>query len=146
MVRLRWTKHELHLREKVIASLTSASCSADNCHCNKKNQYPSPGPRVISSFFLFCKCSFSSVSPTLENLPAELLHQILVHVPRSSLTECRLVCRSFSTVAFPVLFSFVPNWLDYELSHRSIVSLAHDAFNRPAVMWSPWATARDGAH
>lgn len=47
-------------------------------------------------------------------------------------------------IAFPILFSFVLKWLDYEVSRRSIISLAHDAFNQPAVMWSPWATAQGG--
>ena len=80
----------------------------------------------------------------MDNLPPELLHLILLHVPKSSLPECRLVCRSFSTIAFPILFSFVPKWLDFEMSHRSIIALAHDACNRPAVMWSPWATSPNG--
>lgn len=80
----------------------------------------------------------------MDNLPPELLHQILLHVPKSSLPECRLICRSFSTIAFPILFSFVPKWLNFEMSHRAIIALAHDACNRPAVMWSPWATGPDG--
>ena len=80
----------------------------------------------------------------MDNLPYELLRPIPLYVPKYSLPECRLVCRSFSTLAFSIHFSFTPKWLDYEVSHRSIVSLAHDAYNRPAVMWSPWATGQDG--
>ncbi len=28
--------------------------------------------------------------------------------------------------------------------HRAVIALAHGAYNRPAVMWSPWATRPDG--
>lgn len=80
----------------------------------------------------------------MDSLPTELLHQILLHLPSSSLAECRLVCRSFNEIAFPIVFNFVPEWLDLELSHRAVIALAHDAYNRPAVMWSPWATGPDG--
>ncbi|KAG0645028.1 hypothetical protein D0Z07_9292 [Hyphodiscus hymeniophilus] len=79
----------------------------------------------------------------MDNLPPEILREILLHVPTSSLPECRLVCRSFSTIAFPMLFSFIPKWLDYGASHRAIVMLAHNSFDRPAVMWSPWASHPD---
>lgn len=80
----------------------------------------------------------------MESLPPEVVQEIIAKVPKSSLPSCRLVCRTFATFAFPILFSHVPNWLDYTVSHRAVTSLAHDAFNRPAVMWSPWATGPDG--
>lgn len=80
----------------------------------------------------------------MNSLPSELLEQILSYVSKPSLTSCRLVCRSFSTISFHLIFSNVPLWLDYEYSHQSISSLAHDVHNRPAVMWSPWATGPDG--
>jgi hypothetical protein len=82
--------------------------------------------------------------PTMNTLPPELLRQILMYLSRASLPQVRLISRTFSTIAFPLLFSHVPHWLDYKLSHASIVSLAHDVCNRPAVMWSPWATGPDG--
>jgi hypothetical protein len=79
----------------------------------------------------------------MDSLPPEIVQQIVAIVPKSSLANCRLVCRSFNTFAFPILFSHVPNWLDYTLSHRAVLSLVHDAFNRPTVMWSPWASEPD---
>jgi hypothetical protein len=85
--------------------------------------------------FIVCK---------MDTLPAELVAQILSNLPKSSLTPCRLVCRSFSTISFPLLFANVPLWLDYNYSHQSIISLTQDVLNRPAVMWSPWALGPDG--
>ena len=76
----------------------------------------------------------------MDTLPTELIIQILVQVPRSSLSSCRLVSRSFSVLAFPLLFSHIPQWLSYTFSHQAVIALSHDVFNRPAVMWSPWAT------
>jgi hypothetical protein len=76
----------------------------------------------------------------MDSLPPE----IVANVPKYSLPYFRLVCRSFNTFAFPILFSHVPRWLDYTLSHQAVLSLVHDAFNRPAVMWSPCASEPDG--
>jgi hypothetical protein len=80
----------------------------------------------------------------MDSLPTEIVQQILDHLPKKSLSSCRLVCRTFAALTFPLLFSHIPKWLDYETSHRAVISLAHDAYNRPAVMWSPWATGPDG--
>ncbi|KUJ11911.1 uncharacterized protein LY89DRAFT_543119, partial [Mollisia scopiformis] len=77
----------------------------------------------------------------------EIIQQILenVHqIDKPSLPACRLVCRTFDAITFPLLFYHIPQWLNYEASHRAVLSLAHDICNRPAVMWSPWATAPDG--
>lgn len=79
----------------------------------------------------------------MDSLPLELHYQILSHVPPSSLPTVRLVSRIFERITFIATFSHLRNWLDYEISHRSITSLAHDAYNRPAVMWSPWASEPD---
>jgi hypothetical protein len=76
----------------------------------------------------------------MDALPPELIRQIVSNIPKSSLSSCRLVCQTFNTFAFPTLFSHVPHWLDYKISHQAVLSLVHDAFNRPAVMWSPWAS------
>jgi hypothetical protein len=80
----------------------------------------------------------------MDSLPTEIVQQILDHLPKKFLPSCRLVCRTFAALTFPLLFSHIPKWLDYEASHRAVISLAHDAYNRPAVMWSPWATGPDG--
>lgn len=80
----------------------------------------------------------------MDTLPSELLALIVDHLPKQSLPQARLVSHAFDSFAFPLLFSHVPHWLDYKLSHRSIVSLAEDLCHRPAVMWSPWATEPDG--
>jgi len=80
----------------------------------------------------------------MNTLPPEIVQQIFDNVPKSSLPSCRLVCRSFNTFIFPILFSHVPHWLYYTTSHRAVISLVHDAFNRPAVMWSPWTAGPDG--
>jgi hypothetical protein len=72
-----------------------------------------------------------------------LVEQILSQVPKPSLKSCRLVSRTFSTLSFPLLFAHIPKWLDYKISHQTIVFLAHDVCNRPAMMWSPWATVPD---
>jgi F-box-like len=80
----------------------------------------------------------------MDSLPPEIVQQIVTNLPKSSLPSCRLVCRKFDIFVFPILFSHVPNWLDYTISHRAVISLVNDAFNRPAVMWSPWATGPDG--
>jgi hypothetical protein len=76
----------------------------------------------------------------MDALPPVLIRQIVSNIPKSSLSSCRLVCQTFNTFAFPTLFSHVPHWLDYKISHQAVLSLVHDAFNRPAVMWSPWAS------
>lgn len=73
----------------------------------------------------------------------ELLKHILSYLPISSLRLCRCVNRTFSILAFSYLFSNIPQWLDPDKSVQLLVSLAHDAFNRPAVIWSPWATVPD---
>jgi hypothetical protein len=80
----------------------------------------------------------------MDTIPPEILHQILLHIPKDQLATCRLVNHSFSSLAFPIQFSFIPHWLDYNLSHQAIVALAQDAFNRPAVMWSPFALEPQG--
>jgi hypothetical protein len=49
-----------------------------------------------------------------------------------------------AVLTFPALFGHLIRWLDYETSHRAVIALARDAYNRPAVMWSPWATGPDG--
>ena len=79
----------------------------------------------------------------MDTLPSELVLQIFSNLPPSSLTAIRLVSRAFSDLAFQLTFSHLTNWLDYEISHRAIISLAHDVHNRPAVMWSPWASEPD---
>jgi len=80
----------------------------------------------------------------MESLPLEIVQQILSHVPKQHLPTTRLVCHIFDTIAFPLLFYHVPQWLDYENSHQAVLSLAHDIYGRPAVMWSPWASGPDG--
>lgn len=80
----------------------------------------------------------------MDFLPPEIIQQIVANVPKSSLSSCRLVCRTFNTFAFPILFSHVPHWLDYKTSHQAVLALVHDALNRPAVMWSPWASEPSG--
>lgn len=80
----------------------------------------------------------------MDSLPPEIIQQILTNVPEYSLLPCRLVCRAFNTSAFPIIFSHVPRWLDYTLSHQAVLSLVHDSLSRPAVMWSPWASEPDG--
>ncbi|KAH8685908.1 hypothetical protein BGZ60DRAFT_103701 [Tricladium varicosporioides] len=75
----------------------------------------------------------------MEILPAELIQQVISHIPKSSLQQVRLVSKIFASLSFPRLFSHVTSWLDLEISHRAAISLAHDAYNRPTVMWSPWA-------
>jgi len=94
---------------------------------------------ISSSYSQFLSTLFKSVAGMV-SLPLELLQQILTHVPQTSLSKCRLVSHDFSTVSFPLLFSHIPRWLDYTVSHQAIIALAHDAYNRPAVMWSPWAS------
>jgi hypothetical protein len=79
----------------------------------------------------------------MENLPTELVCQIISHVSKTSFTQLRLVSRLFNTLLFTLVFSHIPQWLDYKLSHRRVLTMAHNAYNRPAVMWSPWATAPD---
>jgi F-box-like len=97
----------------------------------------------MNSLGLYFRFWFFVLCSKMDSLPPELVQQIVANVPKSSLSNCRLVSRSFNTFAFPILFSHIPNWLDYTLSHRAILSLVHDAFNRPAVMWSPWASEPD---
>lgn len=80
----------------------------------------------------------------MDSLPPEIVQQILANVPGYSLLSCRLVCRAFNTSAFSIIFSHVPRWLDYTLSHQAVLSLVHDSLHRPAVMWSPWASEPDG--
>lgn len=80
----------------------------------------------------------------MDNLPPELLTQILQQVPKTSLQSCRLVSHRISALAFPLLFSHILKWFDYNISKRSAISLAHDAHMRPAVIWSPWATGPEG--
>jgi hypothetical protein len=91
---------------------------------------------------LFSEYAFGIVK--MDCLPPEIVQQIVANIPKPSLPACRLVCRAFNTFAFPLLFSHIPHWLDYTISHRAVISLVHDAFNRPAVLWSPWATGPDG--
>jgi hypothetical protein len=79
----------------------------------------------------------------MDKLPTELLCQIISHVSQTSLTQLRLVSRAFDALSFTLVFSHIPQWLDYEISHRRVLTIALDAYNRPAVMWSPWATAPD---
>ncbi|KAN0108488.1 hypothetical protein V8E51_008230 [Hyaloscypha variabilis] len=79
----------------------------------------------------------------MDSLPPEIIRQIVANVPKSSLLSCRLVCRAFNTFAFPILFSHIPHWLDYKTSHQAVLSLVDDVYNRPAVMWSPWASEPD---
>ncbi|KAF5877063.1 uncharacterized protein Bfra_001424 [Botrytis fragariae] len=79
----------------------------------------------------------------MDSLAPELLKHILSHLPISSLRSCRFVDRTFSIIAFSFLFSHIPHWLDCNKSLQFLVSIAHDAFNRPAVIWSPWATIPD---
>jgi hypothetical protein len=52
--------------------------------------------------------------------------------------------QTFNAFASPTLFSHVPHWLDYKISHQAVLSLVHDAFNRPAVVWSLWALEPTG--
>ncbi|TVY82576.1 hypothetical protein LSUE1_G002064 [Lachnellula suecica] len=80
----------------------------------------------------------------METLPTEVLAQILTQIPKSSLPSVRLACHAFNALSFPLLFSHIAQWLNYEVSHRAVISIANDAYNRPAVMWSPWATGPDG--
>ncbi|KAK0116617.1 hypothetical protein ONS96_012473 [Cadophora gregata f. sp. sojae] len=82
--------------------------------------------------------------PTLTTLPTELLLQILLYLPPSSLQTLRLTSHHLETLSFPLLFRNLPNWLDYKRSHAAIVALANDAFERPSGMWSPWASEPDG--
>ncbi|KAE9378145.1 hypothetical protein N431DRAFT_329652 [Stipitochalara longipes BDJ] len=79
----------------------------------------------------------------MDSLPPEIVRQIVSNAPKSSLASCRLVCRMFDSFAFPILFSYIPHWLDYKTSHQAVLSLVHDVYNRPAVMWSPWASEPD---
>ncbi|KAF7929683.1 hypothetical protein EAE99_004587 [Botrytis elliptica] len=79
----------------------------------------------------------------MDSMAPELLKHILSYLPTSSLRSCRLVDRTFSIIAFSLLFSHIPHWLDCNQSLQFLVSIAHDAFNRPAVIWSPWATIPD---
>ena len=79
----------------------------------------------------------------MDLLPPEIVRQIVANVPKPSLPSCRLVCRTFNTFAFAILFSHIPHWLDYKTSHQAVLSLVHDVYNRPAVMWSPWASEPD---
>ncbi|KAG9247375.1 hypothetical protein BJ878DRAFT_415023, partial [Calycina marina] len=74
----------------------------------------------------------------------ELIAQILVDVPKYSLLSCRPVSHSFSDRAFPNLFSYISQWLDHNFSYEDVVTIAQNACERPAVMWSPWATGLDG--
>jgi hypothetical protein len=80
----------------------------------------------------------------MDTLPSELGTSILKHLPRRSLSSACLVCHTFNTLSFPLLFSHIPQWLNYEVSHRAVISLANDLYNRPVVTWSPWATGPDG--
>ncbi|KAA8569524.1 hypothetical protein EYC84_001147 [Monilinia fructicola] len=79
----------------------------------------------------------------MDSMAPELLKHILSYLPISSLRLCRCVNRTFSILTFSYLFSNIPQWLDPDKSVQLLVSLAHDAFNRPAVIWSPWATVPD---
>jgi hypothetical protein len=79
----------------------------------------------------------------MDNLPTELVVQIISYVSKSLLPQLRLVSRLFNSISFACVFSHIPQWLDYEASHRLVLTMAHDAYNRPAAMWSPWATAPD---
>jgi len=81
----------------------------------------------------------------MDLLPPELVTSILKHLPKRSLSSARLVCHTFNMLSFPLIFSHIPQWLNYEVSHRAVISLANDLYNRPVVMWSPWATGPDGA-
>ncbi|KAH7356482.1 hypothetical protein BKA65DRAFT_375396, partial [Rhexocercosporidium sp. MPI-PUGE-AT-0058] len=78
-------------------------------------------------------------------LPPELLHEILSHIPKSSLPSIRLLNHTFESLTFPLLFRNLLNWLDYKTSHAAIMALAHSAYERPTVMWSPWASEPEGA-
>ncbi|KAL2073792.1 hypothetical protein VTL71DRAFT_11118 [Oculimacula yallundae] len=80
----------------------------------------------------------------MDTLPPELLHLILTHVPKSSLPSLRLLNHTFESIAFPLLFKNLLNWLDYNTSHAAITAFAHDVHNRPAAMWSPCASEPDG--
>ncbi|EPE27810.1 F-box [Glarea lozoyensis ATCC 20868] len=79
----------------------------------------------------------------MDDLPTELVVQIISYVPKTSLPQLRLVSRLFNNLSIVYVFSHIPQWLDYEASHRLVLTIAHDAYNRPAAMWSPWATAPD---
>ena len=79
----------------------------------------------------------------MDILPPELLSHILAYLPKSSLPSARLVSRAFAALSLPILFAHLPGWLDYDGSHRRVVALAHDVYERPAVMWSPWASEPD---
>lgn len=103
------------------------------CPYSKGNgclQFP---PRFFQPPVLLMPLKMDSMAP-------ELLRQILSYLPTSSLRSCRFVDRTFSIIAFSLLFSHIPHWLDCNKSLQFLVSFAHDAFNRPAVIWSPWAT------
>ncbi len=56
----------------------------------------------------------------------------------------RLVSHTFDMLAFPIVFKHIPLWLDYKLSHQKIQELALDLCERPAVIWSPWASEPEG--
>ena len=108
---------------------------------------PFPFKSAIDYFplpFLSVSISQLLLTHAMDTLPPEIISQIITNIPKSSLPEIRLVCHSFNTFAFPPLFSHVPHWFDYTLSHRAVTSLVNDVFNRPSVMWSPWATGPDG--
>jgi hypothetical protein len=80
----------------------------------------------------------------MDSLPAEIVANILTYVPKRSLTSCRLVCRSMAVLAFPALFGHLIRWLDYETSHRAVISLAVMliiGWLRRGVLW---ATGPDG--
>ncbi|KAG9235068.1 hypothetical protein BJ875DRAFT_460054 [Amylocarpus encephaloides] len=74
----------------------------------------------------------------MDTLPTEIVLQILHQLPSSSLSNIRLTSRGLEVLAFPLLFSHIPKWLDPKHSHQQVLAIAHDAYNRPAVMWSPW--------
>ncbi|ESZ98478.1 hypothetical protein SBOR_1140 [Sclerotinia borealis F-4128] len=83
------------------------------------------------------------VTLKMNSMAPELLKHILTCLPMSSLRSCRFVNRAFSMLAFSLLFSDIRNWLDSSKSLQLLVSIAHDPFNRPTVIWSPWATVYD---
>jgi hypothetical protein len=107
-----------------------------NNHTSEQDMKSIGNPSLLSNHeFIF--------DSKMDQLPPEIVKQILAEVPESSLTSCRLACRSFEALSFPPVLPYAPMARLRDL-HRSIISLTRDAYNRPAVMWSPWATGHDG--
>ncbi|KAF7908610.1 uncharacterized protein EAF01_004365 [Botrytis porri] len=79
----------------------------------------------------------------MDSMAPELLKHILSYLPISSLRSRCLVDRISSIIAFSLLFSHIPHSLDCNKSLQYLVSIIHDAFDRPAVIWSPLATIPD---